>query len=75
MRKAGVEISSHYEPLNLSLHGKRIGVSSSACEFSKQFSQSVLRFPLYPGLDIDQADQIAREFVEIMQNRSSKNRG
>jgi dTDP-4-amino-4,6-dideoxygalactose transaminase len=71
MRNSGFEISTHYEPLNLSLHGKRIGVSTSACEFSKQFSQSVLRFPLYPGLDIAQADQIASEFVKIMQNRSS----
>jgi dTDP-4-amino-4,6-dideoxygalactose transaminase len=66
MRDSGYQLSTHYEPLNLSLYGKRIGESPNECELSKKFSQSILRFPLYPHLSINQAGQIANRFIEVL---------
>lgn len=66
MRDSGFELSTHYEPLNLSIHGKRLGKSITECELSKQFSRSILRFPLYPQLTFEQAELIANKFSEIL---------
>ena len=66
MRDFGFELSTHYEPLNLSIQGKRFGKSITECELSKQFSQSILRFPLYPQLTTKEADLIASKYSEIL---------
>jgi len=64
MRDSGFELSTHYEPLNLSIHGKRFGKSITECELSKQFSQSILRFPLYPKLTFEEADLVAKNILK-----------
>jgi dTDP-4-amino-4,6-dideoxygalactose transaminase len=66
MRDSGFQLSTHYEPLNQSIHGKLLGKSFTECAFSRQFSESILRFPLYPQLNLDQAMVIAANFSEAV---------
>lgn len=66
MRDSGFELSTHYEPLNQSLHGKLLGKSIIECALSKKFSQSILRFPLYPQLTFEQVVLIANKFSETL---------
>lgn len=66
VRDLGIQLATHYEPLNTSMHGKIVGVSLGDCELSKTFSQTILRFPLYPQLSLNEAGQIAERFLTVL---------
>jgi dTDP-4-amino-4,6-dideoxygalactose transaminase len=70
MRDSGFQLSTHYEPLNNSIYGKQIGKSFTECKLSKQFSESILRFPLYPKLSLDQSTMILTKFSEALEEIS-----
>jgi dTDP-4-amino-4,6-dideoxygalactose transaminase len=51
MQQNKVITTSHYQPLNMSKMGLQTLNSINPCQTSKKFAESILRFPMWIGLD------------------------
>ena len=55
----GIEVTSHYEPLHLSPAGKEYGRLGGKLEVTERISHQLLRFPLWPEMELKDIDRIA----------------
>jgi dTDP-4-amino-4,6-dideoxygalactose transaminase len=56
--ESGITSTSHYFPLGNSLAGKKLGRSNRELTISLRFSETILRLPLYRGLQDEQIEKV-----------------
>lgn len=59
----GINATSHYVPLGTSLMGEKLGRSSKKAAVSLEFSETILRLPLYPSLHEQKVTEILKVLV------------
>jgi dTDP-4-amino-4,6-dideoxygalactose transaminase len=65
--KNDLNAMTHYVPLHVSAYGLRISRTSSNMTNSMKFSDAILRFPIYLGLNVDEVKQKIRNVLEEFQ--------
>jgi len=62
----GIQAASHYEDLYSSPHGQVVGKLGTTNEVSLDFSQRLIRLPLYIGLTESDIEEIAKNTVSVV---------
>jgi dTDP-4-amino-4,6-dideoxygalactose transaminase len=67
MRSAGVEAAHHFVPLHSSPYGRRLnpGVNLPRTD---RLAASIVRLPIYPGLEEESLEKVAREFKKALRS-------
>jgi dTDP-4-amino-4,6-dideoxygalactose transaminase len=68
MSDSGITATAHYVPLGASLFGVKMGRSLGNAENSKNFSQKILRLPLYPMLSDEQIKQASTVLLQAVRS-------
>lgn len=58
MSMQGIDVYTHYEPLHLSMAGKRYGVTRRVLDETRKVSNGLIRLPLYEALTLEAQDRI-----------------
>ena len=58
MAKKGIDVYTHYEPLHLSLAGKRYGVTRYLLDETRKIANGLIRLPLYEALTFEEQDRV-----------------
>jgi dTDP-4-amino-4,6-dideoxygalactose transaminase len=67
MFKAGINVSTHYQPLQNSIFAQKYHVKSFEAEVAEDFSRTQIRLPLWYGLSAVQVTKIVSEVELFMQ--------
>jgi len=60
MSENGIDVYTHYEPLHLSMAGKRYGVTRYLLEETRKVSNGLIRLPIYEALTLEDQDRILK---------------
>ena len=58
LRNQGIGSSFHYIPLHSSPFGMRFGYEANSLPITEHVSRTLVRFPIYPRLDVTQMDRV-----------------
>jgi dTDP-4-amino-4,6-dideoxygalactose transaminase len=67
MNKNGIRVATHYEPLDSSLKGSKISRTPFEIKYSKNFSEQMIRLPLWKNLDSEQISAVCTATNSILQ--------
>ena len=65
LRESGVGTASHYEPLHLSKCGREMGYEKGDLPITEKTSNTLLRLPIYPGLENQECEKVTRKIKEF----------
>tara|TARA_Y100000589_G_scaffold218356_1_gene205986 strand:- start:11124 stop:12266 length:1143 start_codon:yes stop_codon:yes gene_type:complete len=63
-----IEATTHYVPLHSSIAGKKYGKSYSSLKRTTKISESIIRLPLWIGLDINTQEYIVEKLIKILKS-------
>lgn len=58
LTRLGLEASTHYQPLDTSIFGRKYSLMSHQTPLSQKLSKTLLRLPIYPSMDLFELNQI-----------------
>ena len=67
MSDAGIQITSHYEPLHNSPMGKNRLSNQQHLPLTDKFAETIIRFPVYPTLSTSSVDEVVRAFIRCVE--------
>ncbi len=65
MSERGIDVYTHYEPLHLSMAGKRYGVTRRVLDETRKVSNGLIRLPLYATLTLEAQDRILAAIAQF----------
>ena len=66
LQKSGITTAFHYQPLHLSVMGNKYGYKPGDLPVTENFSDRILRLPIYPGLTTVEMEQIVKYILEFI---------
>lgn len=66
LRDQGVGATFHYVPLHSSSYGASLGTQEEDLLITEKLSSRLVRLPIYPGLTLDQVDEIAASVYDCL---------
>ena len=68
LRDHNIEATSHYVPLHSSIAGKKYGKYYFPLEKTTKISESIIRLPIWMGLDLKKQEYIVEKLTQILKN-------